>query len=68
MDNFWSSVVAIAAGVIGLAIVATIVGKNAQSSQVISAAGSSFANIIKAATGPAGSGGITIPSVNLPSF
>lgn len=52
MDKISNVLLAIATGVIGLAIVAVIVGKNAQTSNVITSGGNAFASIIKAAVGP----------------
>lgn len=46
------ALVTIAAGVIGVAIIAVLVSKNAQTSQVIGSAGSAFSNVLSAATGP----------------
>lgn len=45
-------IVSVIAGVIGLALVAVIVSKNAQTSTVISGAGSALANVIAAAVSP----------------
>lgn len=69
-------ILTIAAGVIGVAILAVLVSKNAQTPQVIGSAGSAFSNILSAATGPVtnntaspvnsistGSGGWTLPSM-----
>ena len=70
----------IAAGVIGIAILAVLVSKNAQTPQVLGAAGSAFSNVISAATGPvtgataapvnssSGSGILSLPSLNLGSL
>ena len=53
--------VAIATAVIGVAIIAVLVGKNSQTSSVIKQAGSSFSSILQAAVSPVGGGsGITI--------
>jgi PRD1 phage membrane DNA delivery len=77
--DLWEPIVTIAAGVIGVAILAVLVSKNAQTGQVIGAAGSAFSNVLSAATGPVtgataapvntnsnGYGGLTLPS--LPSL
>jgi PRD1 phage membrane DNA delivery len=50
--DLWEPIVTIAAGVIGVAILAVLVSKNAQTGQVIGATGSAFSNILSAATGP----------------
>jgi len=47
-----NSIVSVLTAIVGVAIVAVIVSKNAQTQQVVQSAGSAFANIIKAATGP----------------
>lgn len=72
--NLWEPVVTIAAGVIGVAIIAVLVSKNAQTPQVLGAAGSAFSNVLSAATGPVtgavaapinsiSTGGFTLPSL-----
>lgn len=64
MNNVVSQIVVIATAIIGLAIVATLVSRNAQTSQVIQSAGNAFTGAIRAATGPvtgAGAGYSTIP-------
>jgi len=47
----------IAAGIIGLATIAVLVSRNAQTSNVISAGGNAFANLINAAVAPVSGGG-----------
>lgn len=42
--------------VVGVAIVAVLVSKNANTSDVLNKAGSAFASILKAATGPVSGG------------
>jgi hypothetical protein len=69
MDHFWTSVVTILTAIIGLAILAVIVGKGSQSVGVINAASSGFAGILKAATGPLGTnGGLSIQGFSVPQF
>jgi hypothetical protein len=46
------AIVTIAAGVIGVAIIAVLVSKNAQTPAVFGAAGSAFSNVLSAATAP----------------
>lgn len=55
MSDFAHSVTAIIAAVIGLAIVAVIVSKNAQTSSVIQAGGSALSSLIQAAVQPVSS-------------
>ena len=52
MGNFAPAVVAVIAGIIGLAIVAVIVSKNAQTPAVITGAGQALSSIIGAAVAP----------------
>ena len=56
MNSLWSGVVTIAVAIVGVAIVATLVSKNAQTPQVLTSAGNAFSNAIRAATGPVSSG------------
>jgi PRD1 phage membrane DNA delivery len=58
-DKLTGPIIAIVSGVIGLAIVAVIVSRNAQTPTVIGAAGSALSSIIGAAVSPVtgGSGG-----------
>lgn len=66
MNNVLEPLVTVAAGVIGLAIIAVLVSKNAQTPQVIGATGSAFSNVLSAATGPV-TGMAARPNVNGPS-
>lgn len=56
MNNVWSGIVTIAVAIIGVAIVATLVSKNAQTPQVLTSAGDAFSSALRAATGPVSSG------------
>jgi hypothetical protein len=58
MDHFWTSFVTVASAIIGLAIIAVLVSNNAATVKVIKAGSSGFSEILKAATGPLGDGGI----------
>jgi hypothetical protein len=51
-DNFMNTIAAIATSIIGVAIVAVIVSKNAQTGSVISAAGQAFEGILGVAVSP----------------
>lgn len=64
--NILEPLVTIAAGVIGVAIIAVLVSRNAQTPQVLGAAGSAFSNVLSAATGPV-TGNAATPNVNGPS-
>lgn len=66
MNNMMTGIVTILVAVIGVAMLATLVSKNAQTPQVLKAGGGAFAEILKAATGPVSGGGFQMPS--LPSF
>jgi hypothetical protein len=69
MGSIGPTFVAIVAGVIGLALVAVLVGQNAKTSSVIQSGGSALSQIIGAAVGPVsgsnnfGSGGSGIGGV-----
>ncbi len=52
MSNFMESIVTIAVAIVGLGIVAVLVSKNAQTPQVIQAAGSAFGNSLGVAESP----------------
>lgn len=59
MNDVISSAVTVATGIIGLALVAVIVSKNANTSGVIGAAASGFAKDLGAAVSPVTGGGFT---------
>lgn len=65
MENIWHGVVTIATGIIGVAILSVIVSKNAQTPQVLTAAGNAFGGALRAATSPV-SGGYN--SLSLPDY
>lgn len=59
MGKGWEALGAIAAAVVGLAIVSVLVSKNANTASVIQAGTGGFSQIIQAAVGPvSGTGGI----------
>lgn len=58
-DRLISSLVTIATGIIGLAIIAVLVSKNAQTGQVIGAGGSAFSGALAAAEAPV-TGGLNV--------
>lgn len=51
-DKFVNGIIAIAVAVVGLATVAVIFSTKANTANVITASGTSFAAVIKAAVGP----------------
>ena len=60
-DQLIASVVTVLTAIVGLAIVATLVSKNANTSGVISAGGSAFSQALSAAEAPVtGSSGLNI--------
>ena len=63
MNKIGEQIAAIFAAVIGVAILAVIVSKNAQTAGVLQAGGSAFAAILNAAEAPVSGGGVS--SVNL---
>lgn len=52
MDDFVKQLVTIATAIVGVAIVAVLVSKNANTANVISAAGSSFSQSLATAVSP----------------
>ena len=52
MNNITTATVTVLTAIVGVAILAVIVSKNANTSQVIGSAGKAFASIIGAAVGP----------------
>ena len=68
-SNFVGSMVVVLTGIIGVALLAVLVSKNAQTPQVIGAAGSAFSNALATAvspvTGSSSGGGV---SFGLPSL
>lgn len=52
MDNLVNGAVSIAIAIVGVALLATLVSRNAQTPAVITSAGNAFAEALNAATGP----------------
>ncbi len=67
MDRLTESVVTIAVAIIGLATLAVLVGKNAQTSRVIGSAGQAFTSALSVAVSPVsgGSFGSSLPNGGL---
>jgi hypothetical protein len=59
-DRLISSLVTIGTGIIGLAVIAVLVSRNAQTSQVIGAGGSAFSGALSAAEAPVTGGGLNV--------
>lgn len=62
MNNALSQVVVVATAIVGLAVLATLVSRNANTAGVITSAGNAFTGALRAATGPV-TGGSTIASI-----
>jgi hypothetical protein len=52
MNKLVDGTIAVLVAVVGVALLAVFVSKNAKTSEVITSGGNAFANIIKAAVGP----------------
>lgn len=62
-SDIWSGVVTIAVAIVGVATLSVIVSKQADTANVIGAAGRSFSGALSAAVSPVTGGtGMTIPS------
>ncbi|MGH7783490.1 MAG: hypothetical protein ACREO5_06595 [Candidatus Binatia bacterium] len=61
MKDITAAIVTVAVAIVGIALLAVLVSKNAQTPQVLSAAGSAFSGAIGAAVSPltGGGGGFT---------
>jgi hypothetical protein len=70
MTEFWNSVVTIAIAIIGIAGLAVLVSRQAQTPQVLTAAGGAFSGALGTALSPvtgSGSGFGNFPSLNIGS-
>jgi hypothetical protein len=69
-DQLITSVVTVATAIIGVAILAVLVSRQSQTTQVIGAAGNALAADLKAALSPISGGGLGIggASFTIPSF
>lgn len=52
MDQFWTTLTTVLVGIIGLATIAVVLSPKAQTSNVINAGSSGFAQLLGAATAP----------------
>lgn len=52
MSNFTSAMVAAGTAIVGLALVAVLVSRNAQTPQVVRSVGDSFGGVLRAAISP----------------
>ena len=56
-ESLITSMVTVLTAIVGVAVIAVLVSRNAQTPQVISAGGSAFSQALSAATGPVTGGG-----------
>jgi hypothetical protein len=59
MSNIGTALISILTAIIGVAIIAVLVSKGAQTSQVLTSAGQAFSGILGAAVGPVSGSGIS---------
>ncbi len=52
MNGVTAQILTVASAIVGVAVIATLVSRNSNTSGVITAAGGAFGNAIRAATGP----------------
>lgn len=62
MNQLTEAVMTIATAIVGVAILAVLVSRRSNTAGVLGAAGSAFANMLSAATGPV-TGAVTAPNV-----
>jgi hypothetical protein len=67
MDRLTESVVTIAVAIIGLATLAVLVSRNANTAGVIGAAGKAFSGSLGVAISPVAGGGMGVNSFSLPN-
>ena len=67
MSNVLEPVVTISLAIVGVAMVAVLVSRNANTSGVLKAYGQTFASMIGAATAPVSGGGLT-PALGMPTM
>lgn len=66
-DQLIGGVVTVATAIVGVAIIAVLVGSNAKTAQVLQAAGGAFSGALNAAEAPV-TGGSAFGGVQLPQF
>jgi hypothetical protein len=67
--NLFDGLVTIATAIVGIAILAVLVSKNAQTPQVLTAAGTAFSQSISAAVSPVtGGGGLSLGTGMTPTY
>jgi len=62
-DQLIGGVVTVATAIIGVAIIAVLVGSNAKTSTVIDSAGKAFSGALSAAEAPVNGNGVSLPSI-----
>lgn len=69
MNNFWEGIVSIALAIVGVALLAVLVSKNANTANVIGASGAAFGAGLRAATAPVSGGFGSLGNTEMgPSF
>lgn len=68
MDRLTEAVVTIAVAIVGLATLAVLVSRNANTSGVITAGGNSFSKALGVAISPITGGGNQMSSLNMPNM
>lgn len=64
LNEMWTGIITVLVAIVGVATVAVLVSKNAQTGTVIGAAAKGFAQDLQAATGPVlGSTGTGVPPI-----
>ena len=67
MSNIGPGLIAVVAGILTLAMIAVVVSKNAQTSTVISGAGSALSSVIGAAVAPVSNTGGAVTGATVPA-
>jgi len=67
-SNFVGQMVVVLTGIIGVAIIATLVSKNAQTPEVVNSFFGGFSQALNAATGPVTGGSTGGSRINMPSI
>lgn len=65
MDQLWTSLVSIATAIVGVAIIAVIVSRNADTANVITSAGNAFSGALGVAVSPVTGAGYANFSPNI---
>lgn len=63
MNDFWNGIVSIAIAIVGVATLAVLVSKNANTGNILTSAGTAFSGALTAAEGPVLGGGLGNESI-----